>query len=101
MDPVRQYTGQQVDGPLSLIVYPGANGAFRLYQDDGESFDFHHGVYTQIDMQWNNGTRQLLLSLAQGSRPPGHGRLPIEVRVAGETAAKNVSFDGRPLKVSL
>src|SRR5262249_11958401 len=35
MGPVRQYTGEEVDGPLSLRVYPGADGRFQLYEDDG------------------------------------------------------------------
>src|SRR5262249_22952114 len=35
LDPVRQYTGEKVDGPLTLIVHPGADGQATLYEDDG------------------------------------------------------------------
>ena len=38
--PVRQYTGEKVDGPLTLQVYRGANGQFLLYEDDGSTFNF-------------------------------------------------------------
>ena len=35
LGPVRQYVDEPVDGPLTLVVYPGADGAFTLYEDDG------------------------------------------------------------------
>jgi alpha-glucosidase/alpha-D-xyloside xylohydrolase len=37
LDPVRQFTAQTVTEPTMLRVYPGANGAFTLYDDDGQS----------------------------------------------------------------
>src|SRR3989442_998567 len=33
--PVKQYTEEKLDGPVTLIVHPGADGAFSLYEDDG------------------------------------------------------------------
>ena len=44
MGPVKQYTGEQVDGPLTVHVYPGADGAFLLYEDDGQSFDYRRAT---------------------------------------------------------
>src|SRR5262249_43302284 len=35
MGPVKQYTGEKVDEPLTIAVHPGADGAFALYEDDG------------------------------------------------------------------
>ena len=49
LGPVRQYVTEPVDGPLTLRVYPGADGRFSLYEDDGESFRYEHGDYTAID----------------------------------------------------
>jgi alpha-glucosidase/alpha-D-xyloside xylohydrolase len=43
--PVRQYTAEKVDGPLTLTVYPGAGGSGFLYEDDGETFDFRQGAF--------------------------------------------------------
>jgi hypothetical protein len=37
------YTAEKVDGPLSLWVHPGADGAFSWYEDDGRSFDYRKG----------------------------------------------------------
>src|SRR5215469_4196273 len=30
----------EVDEPLALTVYPGADGSFNLYEDDGASFNY-------------------------------------------------------------
>src|SRR5208282_4869904 len=42
LDPVRQYTGEPVDQPTEIQVYPGADGGFLLYEDDGRSFNYRH-----------------------------------------------------------
>ena len=40
LDPVRQYTAQPTDEPTTIRVYPGRDGEFRLYEDDGKSLDY-------------------------------------------------------------
>ena len=37
MDPEIEYTGQAAD-PVELRIYPGANGDFNLYEDEGDSY---------------------------------------------------------------
>ena len=54
MGPVEQYTGETVDGPLTLRVYPGADGRFLLYEDDGISFGYRKGDWMGIDMAWDD-----------------------------------------------
>ncbi len=36
LGPVKQYTSEVVDGPLTLQIYPGADGQFMVYEDDGD-----------------------------------------------------------------
>ena len=51
---MRQYVEQPVDGPLTLVVYPGADGAFALYEDDGRTFDYRKGALMRIAMAWDD-----------------------------------------------
>ncbi|HEX5437747.1 MAG TPA: DUF5110 domain-containing protein, partial [Gemmatimonadaceae bacterium] len=99
LGPVKQYTAERVDGPLSLVVYPGADGAFTLYEDDGVSFDYRKGAWMGIAMAWDDAKRTLGLRLVPGSRmlPPAQRR--IEIRVAGTTKTRAITFDGQPLAV--
>jgi len=96
MGPVLQYTEEKVVGPPTVNVYPGADGSFLLYDDDGKSFRYRKGEWMGIQMAWNDGRKILSLRLAPGSRMLG-GRRAVEVRVTG--AVKAVEFEGRPVEV--
>jgi alpha-glucosidase (family GH31 glycosyl hydrolase) len=101
LGPVKQFTGEKVEGPLTLTAYPGANGEFTLYEDDGISFDYRKGAWMGIHATFDNKNRRLMLSLAAGSRMLSPLRREIDVRVAGELVAQRVVFTGRPLIVTL
>ena len=101
LGPIRQYVDEPVDGPLSIVVYPGANGAFTLYEDDGKTFDYTRGEWMRVEMKWDDAARRLTLRLAPGSRMRPPARRTIDVRVAGEQATRSVIFTGRPIDVTL
>jgi alpha-glucosidase (family GH31 glycosyl hydrolase) len=99
--PVKQYVDQPIDGPLSVVVYPGANGAFTLYEDDGKTFDHRRGKWMRVEMKWNDAARRLTLRLAPGSRMLPPVRRTIDVRVAGGNETRSVVFAGQPVVVNL
>ena len=99
--PVRQYSDQPVTGPLSLVVYPGADGAFSLYEDDGKTFNYRKGEWMGVDMAWRDTARRLTLRLARGSRLLPPGKREIEVRLAGQQDVRRVVFEGRAVEVRL
>lgn len=101
MGPLKQYTGEQVDGPLTLTIYPGADGATFLYEDDGETFDFRNGHCMRLEMQWNDARQQLKLQLAHGSKLTRPGTMKLAIRVAGTDVTKQILFDGHPLSAVL
>ena len=101
LGPVREYVEQPTTDPPTIVVYPGADGAFTLYEDDGRSFDYRRGAFMRIAMTWRDRTRQLSLRLAPGSRMLPPAKRPLQVRVAGSKALTAVAFDGRPLDVKL
>jgi alpha-glucosidase/alpha-D-xyloside xylohydrolase len=101
LDPVRQYTSESTEGPLTLIVYPGNDGSSQLYDDDGSSFEHTRGAFMRLEMSWRDTDRVLSLSLARGSRMIGPPSRLIEVRVAGESRVQSVRFDGAPLQVKM
>ncbi|MGB7284678.1 MAG: TIM-barrel domain-containing protein [Candidatus Acidiferrum sp.] len=98
LGPVKQFTGEKVEEPLSIFVYPGADASYLLYEDDGISFNYRKGEWMGIEMDWHEAGRILTLHLAHGSRmlPPLHRKL--EVRLEQQT--RSVVFDGNPLQVS-
>ncbi|MGP0069993.1 MAG: TIM-barrel domain-containing protein [Isosphaeraceae bacterium] len=101
MGPIRQYTGEKVDGPLTLRVYPGADGHFLLYEDDGISFGYRKGDWMGIDLTWNDRARKLSLRLAEGSRMRPPLERPIEVQGVIDMKTIPIRFTGKPFELSL
>jgi hypothetical protein len=101
MGPVKQYTDERVDGPLTVTIYPGADGAFLMYEDDGKSFAHRKGAWTGIEFVWNDTSRRLTIRLAKGSRLLGPPRRPMQIYLASEasraTPPREITFEGREL----
>ncbi len=57
--PVKQYWAEHSSEPVRLTVYPGADGTFQLYDDDGDGFAYEKGAYALVDLSWNDATRTL------------------------------------------
>jgi alpha-glucosidase/alpha-D-xyloside xylohydrolase len=43
LDPVRQYTAEQCERATVLRIYPGADGTFTFYDDDGRTLGYRDG----------------------------------------------------------
>jgi|GEM_PF-205249 len=66
--PSIQYAMQSQD-PIELRVYPGANGAFTLYDDEGDNYDYESGQRTTIPFSWDDTAKTLTIGARQGSFP--------------------------------
>ena len=69
LGPEMQYTGEKSWENLELRIYPGADGSFVLYEDEGDNYNYEKGVYSTIAFQWNDKTRTLTIGNRQGSYP--------------------------------
>ncbi len=43
----------------TIRIYPGADGAFDLYDDDGTTYAYEHGTSRTSHLQWSDTTRKL------------------------------------------
>ena len=98
LGPVKQFTAERVDAPLSVSIYPGGDDSFLLYEDDGTSFNYRRGEWMGIQMTWNDARKVLSLHLAPGSRMLLPGPKTILVKLAELT--RSVTFEGKPVEVS-
>jgi alpha-glucosidase (family GH31 glycosyl hydrolase) len=97
MGPVKQYTAERVDSPLDISVYPGADGSFLLYEDDGGTFNYRRGEWMGIQMAWNDARKTLSLRLAAGSKMLAPARRDLRVKMGDAT--KTAVFEGRAIEV--
>lgn len=59
-----------------LRVYPGKDGEFTLYDDDGRTYDYEKGKSTSTRLQWSEARGSLAAA--------GGGKLPGPVKVIGK-----------------
>ena len=67
MGPEMQYVGEKSWNQLELRVYPGADGQFVLYEDEGDGYNYEKGAYSTINIKWNERTRTLTIGERQGN----------------------------------
>lgn len=101
MGPVRQYVSEPSVEPVTLVIYPGADGESSWYEDDGVTFDYRHGQWMRLTMSWKDTTRRLTLRLAPGSKLLAPAPRQLTVRVAGNAMTTSIRFTGHPLDITL
>ena len=69
LGPEMQYVGEKAWDNLELRVYPGADGTFTLYEDEGDNYNYEKGIYSTITFQWNDKTRTLTIHDRKGDYP--------------------------------
>jgi alpha-D-xyloside xylohydrolase len=67
MGPLMQYVEEKPTDPLVLKVYPGANGAFELYEDEGMNNNYRRGAYSTIPISWNDRNRTVTIGARVGT----------------------------------
>ena len=95
IDPVRQYMAETVREPTTVRVYSGADGQFRLYEDDGVSQEYLAGSFAWTNFKWDDRARRLAIE-----RDPTAGTLHLPARkllveFLPEGRKEQIDYDGR------
>ena len=64
--PTVQYAEEKAWDALQIRIYPGADGEFVLYEDEGDNYNYENGRYSTIRMTWDDGARRLTISSREG-----------------------------------
>jgi alpha-D-xyloside xylohydrolase len=108
LGPELEYSSQKPADPIELRIYSGSDGSFRLYEDDGATYNYEKGAYAWIPMRWDDTSRTLTIGARQGQFPgmlagrmfqavlvrPGHG-----IGEAATTIARTVIYSGAELQI--
>ena len=94
LGPEMQYVGEKDWSQLELRIYPGADGRFTLYEDEGDNYNYEQGQYSTIDFLWNDRTRMLTIGDRQGSYP-GMLQNRMFTVVLPDGTQQAVSYDGQ------
>jgi alpha-glucosidase (family GH31 glycosyl hydrolase) len=108
VDPVRQYTSEAVTDPTTLRVYAGADGAFTLYEDDGESQayldDADAGAATRTRVTWDDAARRVAIEPGGSTRDANGAEIKprtFRVEVLPEGAIREVIYEGKGMELAM
>ena len=100
LGPEMQYVGEKAWDNLELRVYPGANGTFTLYEDEGDNYNYEKGVYSTITIKWNDKGRSLTIGKRQGEYP-GMLKSRQFTIVLPDGATQTITYDGTEKIINL
>ena len=95
-----QWTDEKPQDDMSVVVYPGADAAFTLYEDEGDGYQYEKGVFTEIDFKWDDAAKTLVIGARKGAYPGMCEKRVFRVRLAGG-AGREVAYAGEEVKVDL
>ena len=98
--PEMQYVGEKAWDNLELRLYPGANGDFTLYEDEGDNYNYEKGQYSTIAFHWNDKARTLTIDDRKGSFPGMLTKRQFTI-VLPDGKQKVVEYSGQKTQVGI
>ena len=100
LGPEMQYTGEKPWDNLEIRLYPGADGTFMLYEDEGDTYNYERGIYSTIPFHWNDRSHTLTIGNRQGQYPGMLTNRKFTVVMPNGTS-QTVNYNGKEVAVQL
>jgi len=111
MGPDVEYATQKTNQPIEVRVYPGADGSFKVYEDENDTYNYEKGQYGTYTLKWNDKSRMLTISDRKGVFPGMKQKqaFHIVLVVAGHGANtgitahpdKSLTYTGKTVSIKL
>jgi alpha-D-xyloside xylohydrolase len=88
------------DGVLTIRIYPGKDGTFTLYEDDGESNDYEKGQRSEIMFFWNDKQKKLTIGERKGAYDGMPAQRMIKIEIVGGDQ-KTVTYQNQEISVNV
>jgi alpha-D-xyloside xylohydrolase len=98
MGPMIQFAMQSAD-PLEIRVYAGADASFTIYEDEGDTYNYEMGQYSQIPLTWNDAARTLTVGARTGSYSGMPATRTFNVVFVGANHGGGIGVTGTPDQV--
>jgi alpha-D-xyloside xylohydrolase len=100
LGPEMQWVGEKKWDNLELRIYPGADGIFMLYEDEGDNYNYEKGAYSVIQFSWNDKMHTLTIGDRQGSYPGMLQNRRFAV-VLPDGRQQVVEYEGKKLDIAM
>ena len=107
MGPQVQYSDEKPWDNLELRIYPGQDGKFTLYEDEGDNYNYEKGDFSEIQFSWDDKENTLTIHQRKGEYKgmlkKRNFRIVIGAKGDKEPKKfdKTVSYEGKKITVNL
>ncbi|MCU7552629.1 glycoside hydrolase family 31 protein [Chitinophagaceae bacterium LB-8] len=93
--PKVQYAEEKKWNNLELRIYPGADAAFTLYEDENNNYNYEQGKYAEITFNWNDQARTLTIKDRKGSFPGMLSTRKFNIVLVNNQNSKTITYKGK------
>ncbi|MBK1791689.1 glycoside hydrolase family 31 protein [Persicirhabdus sediminis] len=104
--PVVQHTGENLDADWTIRVYPGSDGEFTVYEDEGDNYNYEKGQFSTWKISWDEAKQTLSIGERQGSYPGMVNSRKLNIALMNDSmdqvtpkVAKTVQYTGEAIDV--
>lgn len=110
LGPEIQYAAEQLDAPIDLRIYSGADGDFTLYGDSGDGAGYAMGAHAAVPLHWDDAAGTLTIGARKGSYPGMPQKQSFRVHLVSPkdgvgfvdgAAGKAVTYNGSMTQVKI
>jgi alpha-D-xyloside xylohydrolase len=87
-----QYTSEKPMDTLEIRIYPGADGQFNLYNDEGNNYNYEKGKFTVIPFKWNEQQQTLTIDRQQGGYAGALKKYVLNIVWVNESNGKGIEI---------
>ena len=99
LGPIVQSSGESLDAPLEIRIYPGRDGFFSLYEDEGDNYNFERSAFTSLPMKWHDSERRFTVGPRTGAFDGMPQRRELRVTIVGEGRGVGIAPEPKPDRV--
>jgi len=94
--PEIQYTTEKPADPIRLFIYTGADGKFKLYEDENINYNYENGKFSIIPLYYNEKEYSLTIGTREGEFSGMLQTRTFEIIWISELKARGFDFKMKP-----
>ena len=103
-----QYTTEKNADPITIYLFTGKNASFNLYEDEGTTYNYEKGAFTEIPLHYEETTGTLSMGDRRGSFPKMLKERTFNIvwitpqnkqSINSDTIHQTVKYDGKKITI--
>ena len=106
--PEVHYADEKPWDELEIRIYPGSDGEFTLYEDEGDNYNYEKGAFSEIKFYWDDVRSKLLITGRTGNFKGMLKKRQFRIVIVGQnstrgdrpmTGGRMVEYKGKKIEI--